>query len=180
MNTPILAVVLAGAALAGQNAPAWQPNYAQAQQMGRSQNKPLAIVFGYGADGWMQVVDGNASPELRKLLTDKYVCVYADTATPAGKKLAQDFALTGRVGLVLSDAAGSTQAFWHQGSLPSQSLTPYLQKYADPRTVVQSTETFSATRTSYYPPSTVESLGGLTTPADASYCPNCQNVRGRR
>ena len=95
-----------------------------------------------------------------KLLADKYVCVYADTASPAGKALAAMFDVQRDQGVVLSDRTGATQAFWHQGQLSNQNLARYLQKYADDQTVVRTTETVNMSRTSFYPSSFGASSAG--------------------
>ena len=180
MNTSILTVALASALLAGQNgAPTWHKDYSKARQHGLEQHKPLAIVFGSGANGWGKVVrESSPSADVTKLLAE-YVCVYVDTASPAGKKFAQEFGITGNVGVVLSDRAGSTQAFWHQGDMTSKVLAGYLQKYAAPQVSVRGTETVtSPSRTSLYPPSESEvNWSGTSSPFD-SYCPTC-NGGGR-
>jgi hypothetical protein len=181
MNTSILTIVLASTVLAGQSAaPAWQTNYSQAQEKAAAQQKPLAVFFGSGANGWVKAVsDGSPAAEVKNVLADKYICVYADTATPAGKKLAQDFAITANSGVVIGDRTGSFQSFWHQGSLSNQNLTRYLQKYADPSVVVRTTETAGSSRTSFYPPSSSEGNWG-SSPFEPSYCPSCSNARSRR
>src|ERR1035438_2118410 len=111
MNTSILTVVLAGALLAGQNGtPTWQNSYATAQKMGTEQQKPVLVVIGSGANGWTKVIrEAAPSPEVTQMLA-KYVCVYIDSATPEGMKLAQSFEITGS-GLVISDRTGAYQAF---------------------------------------------------------------------
>ena len=110
------------------------------------------MVFGPGANGWTKVVRAEApAPELTKLLAERYVCVFVDTATPEGSKLAENFSVSGGVGLVISDRNGGSQAFWHQGDLPNNNLVHYLAKYADPQVIVNSTETAYTQRTSYYP-----------------------------
>ena len=179
MNTSILTVVLTSALLAGQSPqnPTWQNDYSQAQQQGAAQKKPLVVVFGSGANGWAKVVrEASPSADVAKLLADKYVCVYVDTATPAGAKRAQSFGINGNVGIVISDRAGTSQAFWHQGDLPNQAMVTYLQKYSNQDVVVQRTETVS-TRTSFYPANEAatnwDNIG-------SSYCPSCNNVRSRR
>ena len=179
MNTSIL--VLAGALLAGQTAtPTWHGNYGQAQQQAAAQKKPLVVVFGSGANGWAKVVRAESpAADVTKMLSDSYICVYIDTASPAGKKIAQSFDITGNVGIVISDRAGTTQAFWHPGDMSNQNMVRYLQKYADPQVVVRGTETASNTsRTSFYPASASEE--GTAAPASSSYCPSCNNVRSRR
>jgi hypothetical protein len=153
MNTTILTVVLTGALLAGQNGtPIWQNDYSKAQEQASAQKKPLVVVFGSGANGWAKVIREAPTPDLTKLLADKYVCVYVDTASQAGRKLAQDFDITGNLGLVIGDLEGTSQAFWHQGDLTNTSMLHYLEKYGDPRVPVRGTETVNTLRTSYYPP----------------------------
>ena len=180
MSTSILTVVLAGAFMAGQNGtPSWQNDYSKAQQQSAAQKKPLAVVFGSGANGWSKVVrEASPTADVTKLLAEKYICVYIDTTSPVGKKVAANFGITGNVGVVLSDRAASLQAFWHQGDLTSPMLARYLQKYADPNVVVSGTETASTTRTSFYPSNSSEINLEGSTPFD-SYCPSC-NGGGRR
>ena len=153
MNTAILTVVLTCALLAGQNGTSiWQNDYSKAQEQAAIQKKPLVVVFGSGAEGWVKVVRGAPTPDLTSLLADKYVCVYVDTTSPVGRKLAQDFEISGNLGLVISDQAGTSQAFWHQGDLTTKAIVHYLEKYSDPRVAVRGTETVNMLRTSFYPP----------------------------
>jgi hypothetical protein len=130
----------------------WESSYSQGQQQATTQKKPLVVVFGPGPEGWTKVVKAEApAQEVTKLLAEKYVCVYVDTNSPQGQKLAQDFAVSGGVGLVISNRNGSSQAFWHQGDLSNHHMIHYLAKYADPAVVVSQTETAYTQRTSYYP-----------------------------
>ncbi len=152
MNTSILTVVLAGTLLAGPNGiPTWQNSYTTAQTMGTEQQKPVLVVIGTGADGWTKVIGAKQSPELARLMSQKFVCDYVDCATPAGMKLAQSFEINGS-GVVISDRSGLYQAFWHQGDLTSQQLARCLETCADPRMVVRSTATLTSIRDSSYPP----------------------------
>lgn len=184
MNTSVFTVVLTGALLAGQGgSPTWQNDYHKAQQMGASQKKPLAIVFGSGANGWTKIAkEATPAAGVSQVLTQSYVCVYVDTATPAGKKIAGDFGITQSTGLVISDRSASLQAFWHQGDMTSQNLETYLRRFADPAVVVRTTETASTTRTSFYPSENSSEVNwGSSSPfGSSSYCPSCNNVRGRR
>ena len=162
MNTAILTVVLTGALLAGQNAtPTWRNDYRQAQQQAATAKKPLVVVFGSGANGWAKVIRAESpSVDVNKLLSDSYVCMYVDTTSPEGKKLAQNFEISGSVGIVISDRTGAMQAFWHQGDLSNQSMVHYLHKYAEPQLVVHGTETAGNTsRTSFYPTSESDAAG---------------------
>lgn len=180
LNTSILTVVMTSALLAGQNgSPAWQNDYSKAQKQSAAQQTPLAVVFGSGANGWSKVVrEASPGADVTKLLAEKYICVYIDTATPAGKKRAQEFGIDGATGVVLSDRAGLLQAFWHQGDMSSQNMARYLVKYADPRVVVNGTETANTTRTSFYPANNNSEINLQgSTPFD-SYCPSC-NGGGR-
>ncbi|HZZ78274.1 MAG TPA: hypothetical protein VFE62_07135 [Gemmataceae bacterium] len=149
MNTSILTVVLAGVMLAGQNgSPTWQNSYATAQRMGIEQQKPVLVVIGNGDHGWKQVI-GETTPETTQILTQKYVCVYVDTATTAGKLLAHSFEISG-AGLVVSDRTGGYQAFWHQGNMTGGALTSVLTRYSDSHFSFRGTET-NAARNSFYP-----------------------------
>lgn len=190
MNASIFSVVLASAMFAVPNvAPTWQVSYMDGLTQATVKKKPLVVIFGSGATAWTKVVrDGNPTEQIMGLLNDQYVCVYVDVATPAGKKLAQSFAITGSVGVVISDRTGSTQAFWHQGDMTNATFTTYLQKYADPQQVVISTETIPSTRTSNSspisassPPASTSTLNLESSSPFDSYCPSCQNVQtGRR
>ena len=138
MNTSIIALALSAACLA----PSWRVSYTQAQQDAAQQRKPMVIVFGSGANGWSKIVrDQSPTPEVSRLLAGQYVCHFVDITTPEGSRLAQSFQITSQVGMVISDRAGSTQAFWHQGDLTNQNVVHYLQKYADPQVHVTGTET---------------------------------------
>jgi Protein of unknown function, DUF255 len=148
MNTGILSLLFASSVLA----PSWHNDYRQAQQQSAQQKKPLVMLFGVGTSGWTKVIRSESpNAEVSKLLSDQYVCMYVDTASAEGKTLAQHFDISGGVGMVISDRAGTSQAFWHQGDLPNTSAVHYLQKYADPQVVVRGTETVNS-RLSYYPP----------------------------
>jgi hypothetical protein len=148
MNTSILTALL----LSSLFVPTWHGNYSQAQREAANQKKPLVVVFGSGSNSWSKIIRDKApTEEVSKLLLKDYVCVYVDTDMPDGQRLAKSFELTGKVGLVISDRALSTQAFWHQGDMTHDHALHYLQKYARPDIVVQGTETTTMSRVSYYP-----------------------------
>ena len=157
MRTSMLALALAVVApvVAQAQSPSWQTDYAAAQQKAVAKQRPLAIVFGKGEDGWQQIGGGSLSPETSRILADKYVTCYVDTATPEGQTLARRFELTTPVGLVISDRSANVQAFWHEGPLSADAVIGSLTKYADPERIVTRTESNAATpRTSNYPPTT--------------------------
>jgi hypothetical protein len=155
MRTSIIALVLIAAAPLAVHAEGltWQSDYTAAQKKAAAQQKPLAVIFGQGANGWQQLGGGSLPPEAGRTLDDKYVYCYVDTATPAGQTLAKQFDLHGSVGLVVSDRTGNLQAFWHDGTMPADALSLCLTRYGDPQRPVTTTDTnLNGNRTSYYPP----------------------------
>ena len=148
MHTAILTVAL----VALTPAAAWESSYSHAKEQAAAQKRPLVIVFGPGSDSWTKVVKAESpAPEISKILAEKYVCLYVDTTTAAGRKLAADYEIANAVGLIISDRNLESQAFWHQGDMSNQSLMHYLTKYGDPSVVVRTTETVNTYRNSYYP-----------------------------
>ena len=68
------------------NSLTWQCDYVQANQQGQSEQKPLAIFVGKGKNGHEKLVKkGKLTPQMQKLLAEKYVCVYADTKKKTGQ-----------------------------------------------------------------------------------------------
>jgi hypothetical protein len=154
MYTTMLLFALTGLPAAdAAEGPAWLTDYGSAQKQGREEKKPLAVFFGSGKDGWSKVArNGKLGKEVEQLLADSYVCVYLDTDTAKGQKMAAAMEVESGKGLVLSDRGGVKMAFYHDGDLTTAKLTSYLKKYADPDVVVEWTETNPpATRSSYYP-----------------------------
>jgi hypothetical protein len=157
MRTSMLALVAVAVApsLGFAQDVSFQTDYGAAQQQAIAQQKPLAVVFGQGANGWQQLAGGTLGEQAARTLADKYVCVYVDTATPAGQAVARKFEMTRPVGLVISDRSGNLQAFWHEGPLAANVLAGYLTKYGDPQRVATGTDINpgpESTQTSYYPP----------------------------
>jgi len=148
MNTSILSALF----LSSLFLPTWHSNYSLAQREAANQKKPLVVVFGSGANGREQIIrDKGQADDVSKLLLNEYVFVYIDTDQPEGKRVSQSFEITGKLGMVISDRALSTQAFWHQGDITREQALHYLQKYARADVVVQGTETTTTSRVSYYP-----------------------------
>src|SRR5436190_19049190 len=89
MNTLLASLALEGLV----SAPSWQTSYTEAQQRAAAQKKPIAVVFAPGPFALSKVVrDSSPAPDISKLLTEQYVCVFVDTETDAGRKVASDFA----------------------------------------------------------------------------------------
>ena len=146
MHTSVMVLALALAAPAANKAsPEWLTGYGQAQRLGQTANKPLAVFMAPGKDGWKKLSrDGKVSEEALKQLAEGYVCCFLDTTTDDGKKWAKAFEMPGGLGLVLSDRSGDRQAYRHEGSLDSETLTSTVTAHSGSTSV----------RTSYYPPET--------------------------
>jgi hypothetical protein len=164
MYTSIVLVALAGSTLpAIPESLEFKSDYVAARKVGRSDHKPLAVFVGNGSKGGEQwTKEGQLSQESQKLLQAHYVCVYVDTATEEGKRLARDFEM--KEGLVLSDARGENQAFRHEGKLSNGDLERQLKKFSDPERVAVRTETLSREDVRYYPPETSGSTSGYYAP----------------
>lgn len=121
--------------------PAWLSDYSAAQTRVAAVGKPMAVFVGSGKDGWGKVIrDGALSPELKRLLANKFVCVYVDTDTAAGRSLAGAFEVASK-GLIISDRAGAAQAYSLSGDLTKDELSRTLAKYADSDRDVRATDT---------------------------------------
>src|SRR5918993_973363 len=70
-------------------------------------------------------------PELKRLLANKFVCVYVDTDTAVGRSLAGAFEVASK-GLVISDREGTSQAYSLSGDLTKDELSRTLATYAEP------------------------------------------------
>src|SRR5947209_3874154 len=97
MNTSIVLVALAGSVLSASAVPEslqWNNDYVAARQLGNRERKPLAVFIGSGPKGWEQrTKEGVLSADAQALLKSHYVCVYVDTASESGKRLARDFGM---------------------------------------------------------------------------------------
>lgn len=135
--------------------PSWLDDYGQAQKRVAVVKKPMAVFVGTGKNGWGSVVhDGAIDPAVKKLLAERFVCVYVDTETAAGKALATQFEVASH-GLIISDRKGASQAYSLSGTLSKSELAKTLEKYADSTGDARTTETVvreaPAGRTLYVP-----------------------------
>jgi hypothetical protein len=139
LSTSLTAVVLTGLVSAVPAQPTFQSDYAKAMAQAAQAQKPLAVFIAHGEAGFARVVaEGKLDAEEARLLESSFVCVYVDTDTTAGKKLADAFEM--KQGLVLSGKAGEKQALRHEGTIPAADMTKYLEKYSDPNRAVVTTE----------------------------------------
>ena len=169
MNTASWIALFTAFATSNPGEPGWQGDYYQAQKDAATLRKPVVVVFGSGTDGWNKVVrSAKLNGECAKLLAEHYICVYVDTSTAQGQKLARIFDITASVGIVISSRGGASQAFWHQGDVADDALTGYLRKYSDPKVAVFRTETTNTSRYSFYP-----SVNGASIPSRTITTANC-------
>jgi hypothetical protein len=120
----------------------WNSDYAQALKAATNAGKPLAVFIGTGQNGW-QAMEGSRglSAEATRMLKDKYVCLYVDSASADGKELADSFESRGQATLVLSDRSAKFQAFKQAGPLPAGRLEQVLGQYVAyevPQSVIRS------------------------------------------
>lgn len=148
-----LSLMMSAAAtlLAAAPAPSFSPNYAEAIAQAQQQHKPVAVFLGKGADGLAKLVtEGVVPTSASAALQSEFICLYVDTTTDAGRKLAGNFEMT--EGLVISDRDGAKQVLRHGGSIPAEALATYTATYATPN--------LSAAQTIY--------AGSLVTPVVAA------------
>jgi hypothetical protein len=99
------------------------------------------VFVGSGKDGWGKVVrDGALDSVLKRTLASSFVCVYIDTDTASGRSLAGAFEVASK-GLIISDRAGTSQAYSLSGDLTRDELSRTLAKYAEPDREVRTTDT---------------------------------------
>jgi hypothetical protein len=131
MFTSILGVALAASlAPAANPAPTWMTDYRQAREVVGREHKPLVVVIGSEGTPWAKLAKAaEADPTINATLRDRFVCLFVDTATEAGQKLAKAFEIDG-AGLVISDRSGDFQAFRTGSELPAGQLGRTLLTYS--------------------------------------------------
>jgi hypothetical protein len=185
MLTATLAFALLGGFSPGANAtlPNLQTDYAQARSVASADNKPIAVFIGRGTDAMGRMLaDGSIPADAAQLLRDRYVALYIDTDTAAGKELAGRFAVS--TGLVISGPGGSVQAFRHSGTLSGPALTRQLGQYAaagQPTTTVTTGATAAPSSSGvvipaagqYVVPQYAFPAGGYAYPSFGGFGPTC-------
>jgi hypothetical protein len=94
-------------------------------------------------------MEGQLTPEARKVLTEQYVYLVLDAK--ADRALIDAFGIHQGTGFVISNRAVDLQAYIHHGTFGSDELVRLLQHYAIPNLVVATTQS-NLVRTSSYPP----------------------------
>lgn len=141
LSTSLAAVLLSGvSAVSAVGQPAWQNDYATAVMKAAELKRPIAVFIAHGGAGYSRVIaEGGLTADDARRLRQNYVCLYVDTDTAPGRKLADAFEMT--EGLVISGKAGEKQALRHEGKMPQADLSKYLTRYAEQAGVVTTTET---------------------------------------
>jgi hypothetical protein len=175
-----LSAAIAPSAKAIPTEPSWRGNYTAALKEGQGVKRPLAIFVASGAEGWDKLSkEGELDKEVKQLLQNRYVCVYLDTTTDHGRRMAGQLELTDGRGLVISDAAGEYQAFRHAGTLSNEDLNRYLRKYSDPERAVVRTETVAqaspTTRPTQYAPPTYYQQPAFYAPVMGGFGGGCRS-----
>jgi hypothetical protein len=175
MYTSILMLALSVTPSADLTSPSWFTDYATASRQSMAAKKPLAVILGTGEAGWEKLDrEGRLTTEAKGLLADKYVCVYVNTETPSGQRLAKAFEMPNGRGIVISDRTGDVQAFRHEGDLSNRDLVRYLERYADPDRKVRATESATVQRSSFYAPPAAPPVAAPNYFAPpAGYFPSC-------
>ena len=139
ISTTFTAVALGAILSTGAvSVPTWELDYGQALATAAADEKPVAVFIGSGKTGYAKLVGGEIPPDAGQMLAKNYVCLYVDTDTAAGKKLAGQFGLSS--GLILSCKGGNTQALRHTGSVSGPDLTGYLNQFSDKSAVATTLE----------------------------------------
>jgi len=164
----------------GSVTPTWQKDYASAMAAAVAQQKPMAVFIGQGEAGYTKLVAGGQLPAtVSELLASKYVPVYVNTETPAGKALAGQFEMS--AGLVVSTRGGEKQALRLPGTVNGTDLSGLLTNYSGTAPVV----TYAAPAVNYtapaanyaapavnYAPNYTPYYGGFGAPVRVGGCAN--------
>lgn len=165
IGVALSAVLGAPAALA----PAWQHDYGLARALGEREHKPLVVVIGSGSSPWAKLSQASEQDEtINPTLNHNYVCLFVDTDTTDGRKLAQSFDMSGP-GLVISDRSGTVQAYRRTGEVPAPELAQTLSSHTDDAYVarklsppaVQPVQPVNYSTSFYAPPPVFGGFGGF-------------------
>ena len=130
MYTSIMGVALAAAfASAPTLTPAWHHDYRQARELGERERKPLVVVIGSGKTPWANLSKVAEQDEsINQTLLSSYVCLFVDTDTTEGQRLAKFFEMS--QGLVISDKSGEVQTYRQAGELSATQVSKALTNHS--------------------------------------------------
>jgi hypothetical protein len=119
----------------------WQEEYSTALDRAVREKKPVAIIVGTGFNGWQDISkSGDVNPESRRLFDSHFVCVYLDSSTESGKKMASALAVGSGPALVIGDRTGTNMAFRYKGALTQEQLASTLKRFSKVGDVATFTE----------------------------------------
>jgi hypothetical protein len=142
MYTAMAFVALTSGMTAGNisQSPNYLSDYATAQMRVVEAGKPMVVFIGTGKTGYESVVrEGKFDAAVNQLLSSKFVCLYVDTTTTSGRSLANALQIK-NLGVVISDRAGTSQAYSASGAISQSELQRALVRYADGKEI-KGTET---------------------------------------
>ncbi len=145
MVSPTLLFALSQVIAAAPSTPEWHEDYQKALKEAETAGKPLAVLVGQGPAGWSKVSsNGELTTEARKLLSDKYICLYLDTSKKDGKELAGAYKVGTGPALVLTTKVGKDygQVFIAHRQVGPMGNAQLLRVLENPGSVI---------RSSYYP-----------------------------
>ena len=88
-------------------------------------------MIGSGKTDWANLAKpAEQDDTINQTLRDSYVCVFVDTDTTEGQKLAQSFDMSGP-GVVISTRSGEIQAYRKAGQVPAGELAKELTNYTN-------------------------------------------------
>lgn len=168
LTVSMLTGLFTSASIAG--LPEWTESYGKAIAQAGEKHKPVAVFLSSGDPN--KLTNGKGlGVEVLKALKSGYIPVRVDTSTEYGKQLADAFGVTD--GVVLSSRDGKQIALKYEGTITSERLTVYLDKYADQKEIV--TTEFASANTpvvqpQYYQPqyqqprpvlNVIQNVGGM-------------------
>jgi hypothetical protein len=140
MYTSLTCLLLACSALVSTlPTSAAQTSYGEAKEASRLSGRPLVVFVASGATGERASMDGELTPQARKVLTEQYVYVVLDAN--ADRPLVDALGISKGVGYVITDRSTEVQAYFHDGRFGPDDLVQHLQQFADPSVVVSTTMT---------------------------------------
>lgn len=144
----------------------WWRDYSVAQERGIKEQKPLAVFVGAGQGGYHELAkEGPLNDTVKRILAEKYVCVYVDTKSRSQESLAKALEVTQGKGLILSDRSGNIQAFHHDGQISEAELAKQLEHFSAPAVEIRATLSNANQNVSYYP------AGSFSARPTTSYVP---------
>jgi hypothetical protein len=127
-----------------------QRNYSEAREASRLSGRPLVVFVATGKAEERASMDGELTPEARKVLSEQYVYVVLDAN--ADRPLVDALGIRQGSGYVITDRTTDLQAYFHDGKFGQAELVQHLETFSNPNVVVTTTQTNAPiVRYSQYP-----------------------------